>query len=400
MIKFFKRHPLLKRCLFSLMVIVILLLGNQLDILAFLTGNSGLVLTVSQLNSQEQVLGIFALGLGPWMYANILSQIMYIGQKGKRISARRQQINQNSLMLVIALIQALGIVLNQSVDTFSERYPIFVIAAITVLIGGAFALSWLGSMNAAYGVGGTMVIILISILSPQLKLFLLFVETFDGPYRNILILLLAWSMMAMFFMILFERSEYRVPVQRISINNQFVKDTFLPVRVNLAGGMGMMYAFTFLSFPQSIIMLVRYFLPNQLDWLSIQEWFSIRALPGIVVYAVLLFSLSIAFAFFNMDVVEQAKKMRASGDFIPEIRPGKATANYLKSIVWKLSSFSGTVITIMATAPLLFVLGNQTLISLSSLTGLLMMVAGIFFTIKEEVDTYRLVKNYKEVFRD
>lgn len=400
MVRVFSKHPFLKRFLFSLMVIIILLFGNHLDVLQIASSHLDISLSLSQTSNPDNVMGLFSLGLGPWMYASLLSQVMFIGRKGKRVSAKRQLITQNIMMLIIALIQGLGLVLNQNVDTASKNYPLFVIVMVTILISGAFVLSWLGSMNTGYGIGQMMIIILVTILAPQLKLLPLFVETFNGRYQPLLLLLIAWSLLGVFIMTLFERAEYRIPVQRISINNKFVKDTYLPIRVNLAGGMGMMYAFTFLSIPQYIIIFLRYLFPNGADWTTVESWFSIRTLPGVMVYALLLLTLNIAFAFFNMDVVEQAQKMRASGDFVPDIRPGRATADYLKQIIRKLSTFSGVIITILIVAPLVLVLGNETLISLSSLTGLLMMISGIFFTVKEEVASYRLAKQYKPVFQD
>lgn len=400
MLKKYFRHPLLKRCLFSLLMVFIFLLGNHLDVLRMLVGQSDVDNLVSVTAVREGTIGLFTLGLSPWMYAMLLSQVLHFGPKGKRISPKRQQFHKHILMLIIAMIQGLGLTLGQEVDTFSSHYPLFVFLMLSTVVAGSFVVSWLGSMNATYGIGGQMIIILMNLLSSQLKLVPVAIETFQTDLKWHLLAMMLWSVMAMFIMILFERSEYRVPVQRVSINNDLVKDTYLPFRVNLGGGMAMMYAFTFLNFPQYIVTFIRYFFPNRQDLVAWQTWFSIRTLSGIVVYAAMVFTLSIAFAFFNMDTVEQARKMRASGDFIPDVRPGNATSQYLKAIIWRLSSFSGLVITMLVVTPLVFVLGNKILIALSPVTGILMMVAGMFYTVKEEMLTYRLVKNYKAIFKD
>ncbi|MCC9794633.1 accessory Sec system protein translocase subunit SecY2, partial [Streptococcus agalactiae] len=110
--------------------------------------------------------------------------------------------------------------------------------------------------------------------------------------------------------------------------------------------------------------------------------------------------LSVAFTFVNIDPTKISEAMRESGDFIPNYRPGKETQSYLSKICYLFGTFSGFFMAFLGGGPLLFALGNDDFRTVSSMTGIFMMITGMSFMILDEFQVIRIRKQYTSVFEN
>lgn len=342
--------------------------------------------------------GVFSLGIGPMMTTMILLRLFTIGKYSSGVSQKVQQFRQNVVMLVIAIIQGLAIAISfQYHNGFSLTK---LLLATMILVTGAYIISWIGNLNAEYGFGGMTILVVVGMLVGQFNNIPLIFELFQDGYQLAIILFLLWTLVAMYLMITFERSEYRIPVMRTSIHNRLVDDAYMPIKVNASGGMAFMYVYTLLMFPQYIIILLRSIFPTNPDITSYNEYFSLSSIQGVVIYMILMLVLSVAFTFVNIDPTKISEAMRESGDFIPNYRPGKETQSYLSKICYLFGTFSGFFMAFLGGVPLLFALGNDDLRTVSSMTGIFMMITGMSFMILDEFQVIRIRKQYTSVFEN
>lgn len=363
-------------------------LSDQDSILSF-----GAMMTGGSLSQ----IGLFSLGLGPWMYALILMRLFSLGKGRHQMAEKTQRHRQHVLMSVIALIQGLSIAVN-AVDRQADFFWAKVLLTTLVLVAGAYVLYWLGNQNTARGLGGASLIVLGNmLLGQQSALGTAFSLVADG-HLAFTLFVLVWTLLAFFVAVTFEKAEYRLPLKRISINNELAEQAYMPIKIGISGGMPLMYAYTFLMFPQYVIMLASYLFPEGANWAYWSDFFTTASLPGTLIYGGIILILCLVFAQVSIDPGLQAENLRRSGDFIDQVRPGLATKRHISRLVNQLASFYGLFLVVAVLVPLLLALGNQSYLKLASLTGLFLMMAGMVLIILTEIAVARLAKGYGSLF--
>lgn len=207
-----------------------------------------------------------------------------------------------------------------------------------------------------------------------------------------------WVLVTIYLIVLFDKSEYRIPLQRISIHNKYSEQSYLPIRVNVAGGMALMYAYSFLSFPTYILLLLSWVFPQ---WTWVQEarqWFSPTTLIGVLIYFLMIALLTVMLAFLNVDVVQLAEGLRNAGDYIPYVRPGRPTRDYIAKYVRFFAYFNAIYLVLLAGIPMLLALYRPNLQPLAGMVGVVMMTAGILLQVLEELHVMDLKKQYQSLF--
>ena len=181
------------------------------------------------------------------------------------------------LTLAIALIQSLGLVLNLPLKTVAGvGQGTIVFLDTLILIAGTYFLIWLTDLNSSMGLGGSIMIVMVSMISyiPQ-DIWLSIQELKISPLILAVVGLL--SLCFLYLAVLVERAKYRIPINKINIHNRFKKYSYLDIRVNAAGGLPIMYAMTLVSIPQYFLMLVLFFQPNNR---LVKEWILSLAMGG------------------------------------------------------------------------------------------------------------------------
>lgn len=404
--RLFLKHPIINQIAVSSLIIMIFLAGRYIpvplvELAPYLSDLDLSSLPWYQIPSSSlTVFSIFALGLGPWMYATILISLFSIGSKQVAVSPRVGELRKNSLMFVLALIQGLGVAITLN---YGESVKASIIDDIffvsLVMIAGAYVVSWFANMNTAYGLGGASLIILINIIVGQFTTFPLFFELFQSGLALVGFLLLGWIVFSLYLSVVLDQAEYRIPIQRIAIKSDLMKEAYMPIKLNIAGGMPFMYAYTLLAFPQYIFLLLSFLFPKYGPFFQVLgSYFVLTRWEGIVFFLAILTLLTVAFSFTTINPTDKSKEMRKSGDYIPFVRPGQPTKDYLTAIVLRIATINATFLMCMAGIPMLASLGNPDIQPVAGLPGIIMMVVGIVLTTIKEVRVARLKKRYSSLF--
>lgn len=361
-------------------------LGGTTAFLAFSTSITG---------GNLRSLSLFSVGLSPWMSAMILWQMFSMSKKlglgslPLEVQDRRKMI----LTFVIALIQALAITLNLPIQS-GVNYGLVLTMNVLLLIVGTFFLVWLSDLNSLFGVGGSLVILMSSMVSSMPENILKSIKELQvGPLLIVALLMLSVVFLAIAVRV--QRARYRILVNKIMIHNRFQRYSYLDILLNPAGGMPFMYAMSLVSIPQYSLMLLHMVLPKE-AWIG--EWISHFAIGQpiwVFTYIIVLFILGIAFAFVNMNSEEIAERMKKSGEYIYNIYPGEDTSRYLGKLIFRFAIIGSIYIVFMAGFPMLIVLYDPRYMQLSMLSGLFLIFNGMVFNIKEEIDALTLNENYK-----
>jgi len=360
----FRVPDLRKRILFTLGLLAVYRFGGHIptpginaDVLAqFFDQNKGTFLGFIDLFSGGQLrrLTIFALGIMPYITASIILQLMTVvyeplAKLQKEGELGRKKITQwtRYLTLLLSAVQSLGIAftLERQPGFVNNPGPGFVLMTMLTLTTGSVFIMWLGEQITERGVGNGMSLLIFAGIVVGLPRAV--ADLYDkvrtqawGAFTVPAILLLVVVMIAVVAFIVFvERSERRIPVQYAKrvVGRKIMggQSTHLPLRVNSGGVMPVIFASSVLTLPQTLGALPmfrdnRYFSPifQALRW-------------GEPLYTLLYAVGIIFFAYFYVSIVfnpnEVADNMRKYGGFIPGIRPGARTANYINDILTRIT---------------------------------------------------------------
>ena len=365
-------------------------LGGTAAFLAFSTSITG---------GNLRSLSLFSVGLSPWMSAMILWQMFSMSKKlgfgslPLEVQDRRKMI----LTFVIALIQSLAITLNLPIQS-GVNYGLVLAMNVILLIAGTFFLVWLSDLNSLFGVGGSIVILMSSMVATMPENILNSIKELQvGPL--FIMALLLFSLVFLAIAIIVQRARYRILVNKIMIHNRFKRYSYFDIMLNPAGGMPFMYAMSLVSIPQYSLMLLQMVFPEETwigDWLS---RFAIGQSVWVFTYIIVLLILGIAFAFVNMNSEEIAEKMKKSGEYIYNIYPGEDTSRYLGKLIFRFAVIGAIYIVIMAGLPMLIILYDPRYMQLSMIPGLFLIFNGMVFNVKEEIHALTLNENYSPLLK-
>ncbi|VJE74622.1 preprotein translocase subunit SecY [Streptococcus pneumoniae] len=392
-----------KKGLFTLFLLFIYVLGSRiilpfvdLNTKDFLGGSTAyLAFSAALTGGNLRSLSIFSVGLSPWMSAMILWQ-MFSYSKKLGLSSTAIEIQDRRKMyltLMIAVIQSLAVSLSLPVQS---SYSVILVALMNtlLLIAGAFFLIWLSDLNARLGVGGSVVILLASIVLTIPQDILSTLQLVRISMGMILLIVLS-SIVLTYMMVLMYRARYRIPVNKIGLHNRFKRYSYLEIMLNPAGGMPYMYVMSFLSVPTYLFILLGFIFPNHSGLAALSKEFMVGKPLWVYIYISVLFLFSIIFAFVTMNGEEIADRMKKSGEYIYGIYPGADTSRFINRLVLRFSVIGGLFNVVMAGGPMLFVLFDEKLLRLAMIPGLFMMFGGMIFTIRDEVKALRLNDTYR-----
>ncbi len=394
---------IVKKGLVTLFLIFIYVLGSHLTLpfidvnsRDFLGGSTAyLAFSTALTGGNLRSLSFLSVGISPWMSSMILWQMFSFSKSLglTSMSVEIQDRRQMYLTLFIALIQSLAISLNLPVQQVYSSELILLLNT-TLLVAGTFFSVWLTDINASNGIGGSMVILLTSMV---LNIPQDLIEAFRVVHIPTLILV-SLSLMGVFFayvLALVYRARYRIPVNKIGLNSRFKRYSYFEVMLNPAGGMPYMYLMSFLALPTYILLLLQTLFPANSVFSEISVKYAIGKPLWIYMYIGLLFLFSILFAFVNMSGEQIAERMKKSGEYIYGIYPGEETSRFLNRLIFRFSIIGAFFNVIMGGIPMLFVLADEKLLKIAMIPGLFMMFGGMIFTVRDEISALRLNETYK-----
>jgi len=318
-------------------------------------------------------LTVFALGIMPYITSSIILQLMTIVvptleklQKEGELGRRKITQWTRYLTVILALVQAFtiatalqsssgGIVIHPGIG--------FVLMTMISLTTGTAFIMWLGEQISERGIGNGMSLLIFAGIVAGLPKAIeniyvnVFVTRQWNVFQMIIILLMMVAVVA--FIVLVERGERRIPVQYakrvIGRRVMGVQSTHLPLKVNAGGVIPVIFASSLLTFPQTL---------TQIQWVKDNAYLSalLRSIQHSEPMYILLFIAGIVFfCFFYVSIIfnpnEAADNMRKYGGFIPGIRPGKNTADYMNKILTKITVVGGLYLAILCLIPEIMISG-------------------------------------------
>ncbi len=372
---------------------------------------------------------LFALGIGPYINASIIMQLLSVGipaleRLSKQGEEGRKKIAQYTryVTILLAVIQSVGIIVNfasaeDAIQTWILGEAWIAGVFMTVLYtAGALVVMWIGERITDYGVGnGQSMIIFVGILSTagltiRSKIQAIFSESFLNqtyPYSTTadiiweLVAFILVSALIFFAIVYVDLSERKVPVQyakQIKGRKMYGgQSSSIPIKISGGGVMPLIFAFSILSFPQ---MLSSMFWPGSAFDMWWANWMSATAEGwGRVVYSLILCILIFAFSFFyaqmQFNPEDVSKSIQQNGGFIQGIRPGRATEAYLKKISNRITLFGAIYLSLVAFIPSVAFAGvDYTLVNVFSTTGILIIVS-CAMEFEKQLQAQLMMKNYK-----
>lgn len=416
-----------KRLLFTLVVLVICRLGSQLPIPGIDTDtisqylNSLLGDSFNLLNSftggSFESMSLFALNVTPYITASIIIQLLTIAIPALEELYRdgedgRKKINNITRFVTLALsvLESAGLAIGFGKQGLLSNYgPLIVIEMIVCLTAGSVFVMWLGEQITDKGVGnGISIILLCNIVSRMPSdLFNLYQKFMEGKQiSNVIIagvIIFLVILGTIIFTIVLNDAERRIPVQysrKIQGGSQLGGlGSTLPVKVNTANVMPIIFSLSLLQFPLVIKQLVGanpkgtagfiFNALNQSNWCNPDHWnWSI----GLIVYLLL----NVVFAYFYTSItfnpLEISNNMKKQGGYIPGVRPGKATVDYLNSILTYIIFIGAIGLCIVAVIPIFF---NGFFGANVSFGGTsIIIIAGVVLETMKQIESQTLVRQY------
>ena len=397
-----------KRVLWTLFFLFIYCLGNQL-VLPFVDlknanifgGAIGsLAFSSAMMGGNLRSMSLFSVGLSPWMSAMILWQMFSFSKKMglKNLPIEIQDRRRMYLALGIAIVQSLAVSLNLPIVS-GVNASLAIFMNTILLIAGTFFLVWLSDLNSLFGIGGSIVILMASMMANLPYQIMDSIEKL-GIGWNVLLPLILFSLVFLYVSGVVQRARYRISINKINIHNRFKQYSYLDIMLNPAGGMPFMYAMSLVSIPQYVFMLIQFIHPEN-KWTS----GAIKALTvgqplWLVVYLVMLFVLGLAFAFVNVSGEQISERMRKSGEYIYGVYPGQETSAYINHLVLRLGFIGALYMLFMAGAPMLIILVHPDYLQLSMIPGTFLIFSGMIYNVNEEMKALKLNTSYTPLFEN
>ena len=350
---------------------------------------------------------IFALSITPYITASIIIQLLGMAfpyfqrlvQSGTEGRKKMAQITRY-LTVVLGLIQAIGLTVGLFREAVVDRSVFSIILMILVLTAGTAFLMWLGEQINDKGVGNGISLIIFAGIVARIPSGIrsLFTSVEAGTISIITLIIFAiLSVLVIAGVVLIQEGQRRVPVQyakRVVGRKMYGgQSTHIPVKVNQSGVIPIIFALSLLQFPLTIT----YFFPDSgfTEWVT--KWLSPAGNPGVWVYGVFNVLLIIAFTYFytgaTFNPVDVANNMKANGGFIPGIRPGKATEEYLQKVVSRITIVGAIFLAVIATLPT--ILSVVTPLSLHFGGTSLLIAVGVALDTVRQLENQMLMRNYQ-----
>ena len=429
----FKVKEIRKGILYTFMMLVVIRFGSQLptpgvdptylkrffdqagDALGFLNAVTG---------SSFENMSVLALSITPYITSSIIMQLLTIAipkleemQKDGEDGRRKILEYTRYVTVALALLQSSAMAIGFGRQGFLIDYNAWsIIVAICSMTAGSAFLMWCGEQITEHGVGnGISIVLLFNIISSVpndgVTLFTRFIRGKKVPVAVVSVIIIAAIIFAMVvFVIILNDAERRIPVQyskkmqgRKMVGGQ---SSHIPLKVNTSGVMPVIFASSIMSFP----VIIGQFL--NVDYstiggkilmvLSSSNWL-VPERPvysiGLVIYIVLLILFAYFYTSITFNPLEIANNMKKQGGFIPGIRPGKPTSDYLNKILNYIVFIGAVGLTVVAILPIAFSgMFSITRISFSG-TSLIIIVSVILETIKS-IESKMLVRNYRGFLND
>ena len=439
-----KNKEIMNRLLFTILILFIFRIGAQItvpgvklgdDLTQYLSQNNALSLMNLLGGGTLQTFSIFALGVSPYITAQIIVQLLSTDVLPALTELKRQgqygrkkiEMATRYLTLLLGAVQAYGIIRtmeNSEYITFvtADNEWLTYIYIVLVMMAGSMLVMWLGDQISVKGIGNGISMIIfagiVSSLPRQISTaFTKWVLQTIGMGDNAqiagvfqFVLYVVMYLLIISFVTFVELSQRKIPVQHSGKGGgqtqSMARASFLPIKINSAGVIPVIFASSLMMAPQVIVAFIDPNLGNAtwLDVFNTSKWVQMGDtgwyMPwGLIIYIVL----TIAFTFFyaNMQINPEqiAENFQKSGSYIPGIKPGNETERYIRKVLNRVTVIGALALALIAALPPILTLsgafGNDSSLALGG-TGLIIVV-GVALELNNQVDGLLAGKSFDEV---
>ena len=325
---------------------------------------------------------VFSMGVSPYITASIVVQLLQMDilpkfvEWGKQGEVGRRKLNQATryISLALAFIQSIGItagfntlssvalVKNPDIKTY------MLIGAL--LTTGSMIVTWLGEQitDKGFGNGVSMIIFagiissIPSAISTIYQDFFVNVRATDMMSSYIYVAILIFAVLAIVFFTTFvQQAEYKIPIQYTKLAQGAPTSSYLPLKVNPAGVIPVIFASSITTIPSTIIPFFQH--GKDIPWLTtLQNVLNYQTPTGMLIYAVLIILFSFFYTFVQVNPEKTAENIQKSASYIPRVRPGRETEEYMSSTLKKLATIGSVFLAFISLTPI----AAQQMLNLSS----------------------------------
>ena len=351
---------------------------------------------------------IFALGVMPYITASIITQLLqmdifpYFTELSKQGHTGRQKINQITryMGIAFAFIEGYAFAFAFLGKTASPMQYMYI---ATVLTAGTSLLLWMGDQMTQKGIGnGLSLIIMAGIIATLPQMFITAftnLVTLEGTAQVITLGIIKFILFVLIYfgivigMIFVQESERRIPIQYANKSTSAYGNaqSFMPIKINSAGVIPVIFASSLLSIPSIIAQVIK----KDGFTLVVQKYLTYTTPVGFTLYVISIFFFAYFYTFIQLKPEEFAKNLQDNGGYIPGIRPGEETKQYVSRILTRLTVLGATFLVIIAGLPILFakLTSLPTSVSIGG-TGLLIVV-GVALETYKQLEGSILTRSYK-----
>ena len=355
---------------------------------------------------------LFALGISPYITASIVIQLLtiaipYLENKSKEGEEGKKWLNQLTriVTVVLGIITAIGYfqLLNANdVLNIPDGYTLFAaIVIVACYCSGSALVMWLAEKVNENGIGnGISIILFANIVSstPSMisSLWSQFIASGNVGKVIVGIVVAIVSIASIFFIVFITDSERKLPVQYAKkvVGRKMYggQSSTLPLKLNMTGVMPIIFANSIVTLPSTISM----FLPSGSVKNFLNNWFGTNSW----IYAILTFILIIAFAYFYVTIsfnpIEVANNLKKNGGFIPGIRPGKPTSDYITKVLNRITLIGALFLDVIAVLPIVANIISGSQLSALAFTGSsVIIIVGVVLETAREIESQMTMRHYK-----
>ena len=301
---------------------------------------------------------------------------------------------------VLGLIQAVGLTVGLFRNAIIDKSAFVMITIIMVLTAGTVFLMWLGEQINEYGIGNGISLIIFAGIVDRFPTFIrnTYVQVTEGAISGVAVItLVIVAILLIMVIILFEQGLRKIPVQyakRVVGRKMYGgQSTHIPMKVNQAGVIPIIFSLSLLQFP----LIISYFAPKSAYADFVNKYISPSGDPGIWIYVGLNVVLTMFFTYFytaiTFNPTEVAENMQQSGGFVPGIRPGTATVEYLSSVMSRLCFCGGLFLAAVSVIPT--IVSNFTPFETTFGGTSLLIAVGVATDTVKQIQNQMLSRNYQ-----
>lgn len=397
-----KNRDLLKGIIFTLAALFVFKIGTSIIVPGVKFDPNGmkfLEILDAMSGGAFNKASIFALGVSPYITAQIAIQLLsadivpYLSELKKQGGVGRKKINQITRIVGIALAFLQGYLYSYAYigNGTAMDYMLYSL----ILTAGTALLMWIADQITVKGIGnGMSLIIMAGIISVLPSMFKnLWVELFTKGFLGIMIFLafILVFVAIIIGVIYIESAERRIPIQYANKSTSSLgKQTYIPFKLNSSGVMPVIFASALLSIPQILASVIK----KEGFTLFVQKYLTYTNGIGLIIYIVLIFAFAYFYTFMQLKPSEMSENLNKNGGYIPGIRPGKDTTEYVKTVLKRITIVGATFLTVLSILPILFdKFSNLTTPITISGTGLLIVV-GVALETYKQIESQLVSRTY------